>query len=100
MATLLRADGSAEESLLPSNGVNWNLSELQNLVGGYIEVLKTTDGKFLVVDEEGKLKRKALNIAATRIYQHGRRDPVAGDAVVIDTRLEMNGPDEEEEPEA
>jgi hypothetical protein len=64
------------------------------LVGGYIEVAKTTDGKYLVLDEEGKLKRKPLNVAATRIYQYGRHDPVVGDAVVIDTRLEMNGPEE------
>jgi hypothetical protein len=98
MATLLRADGSAE-TLQPSNGVHWNLEELQTLVGGYIEVARTTDGKYLVLDEEGKLKRKPLNVAATRIYQHGRRDVIVGDAVVVDTKLEMNGPDEEEEPE-
>jgi hypothetical protein len=98
MATLLRSDGTAE-TLQPSNGVHWNLEELQVLVGGYIEVAKTTDGRFLVMDEEGKLKRKALNIAATRIYQHGRRDPVVGDAMVIDTMLEMNGPEEDEDAE-
>jgi hypothetical protein len=99
MATLLRADGLTE-ALEPSNGVHWNLAELQTLVGGYIEVARTNDGKYLIIDEEGKLKRKPLNIAATRIYQYGRRDAIVGDAVLIDTRLEMQGPDEEEEPEA
>ena len=95
MATLLRTDGSAE-NLTPPNGVHWSLEELQTLVGGYIEVAHTTDGKYLIVDEEGKLKRKPLNVAATRLYQHGRRDPIAGDAVLIETRLEMDGPEEEE----
>jgi hypothetical protein len=99
MATLLRSDGSTEV-LQPSNGVNWSLPELQILVGGYIEVVHTTDGKFLIVDDEGKLKLKPLNVAATRLYQHGRRDVIAGDAVLIETRLEMDGPEEEEEPEA
>jgi hypothetical protein len=99
MATLLRVDGRAE-TLQPTNGVHWNLTELQTLVGGYIEVARTIDGKYLLLDEEGKRKRKPLNIAATRIYVHGRRDVIVGDAVVIDTLLEMNGPDEEEEPEA
>lgn len=96
MATLYRADGTTE-ALQPSNGVNWNIAELQNLVGGYIEVARTTDGRFLVLDEEGKLKHKPLNVAATRLYQHGRHDPVVGAAVVIDTFLEMNGRDEEKE---
>jgi hypothetical protein len=99
MAMLLRADGSAE-MLQPPNGVNWNIVELQTLVGGFIEVRGTIDGKFLVIDDEGKLKRKPLNIAATRVYLYGRSDVIVGDAVLIDTRLEMDGPDEEEEPEA
>jgi hypothetical protein len=98
MATLLRSDGTTE-ILTPPNGVNWGLEELQTLVGGYIEVRYTTEGRYLVIDDEGKLKRKPLNIAATRLYVHGRRDVIAGDAVLIDTKLEMNGPDEEEEPE-
>jgi hypothetical protein len=99
MATLLRADGSGAEILAPPNGVNWQLPELQALVGGYIEVGLTIDGKWLVLDEEGKLKHKPLNIAATRIYQYGRHDPVVGDVLLIETWLELNGPDEEEEPE-
>jgi hypothetical protein len=87
------------KTLQPSNGVHWSLAELQTLVGGYIEVAKTTDGKYLVLDEEGKLKRKPLNVAATRIYQYGRRDPVVGDVVLVDTLLEMEGPEEEAEEE-
>jgi hypothetical protein len=88
MATLLRADGSAEV-LAPPNGVNWQLAELQTLVGGYVEVVQTTEGKWLAIDEEGKLKRKPLNVAATRLYKHGRRDVIAGDAVFIETWLEF-----------
>jgi hypothetical protein len=94
MATFLRATGE-REVISPANGVNWSLEELQRLVGGYIEVGRTTAGQFLVLDEEGKLKRKPLNIAATRIYQYGRHDPIVGDVVIIDTFLEMNGRDEE-----
>jgi hypothetical protein len=98
MATFLRASGESE-TLSPANGVNWSLAELQTLVGGYIEVGRTVDGRYLILDEEGKLehKRKPLNIAATRLYQYGRHDPIVGDVVIIDTKLEMNGPDEEEQ---
>jgi hypothetical protein len=95
MATLLRADGSTE-ILQPSNGVNWGLDELNGLVGGWHQIARTTDGKWLILDDEGKLKRKPLNIAATRLYVHGRSDVIAGDAVLIDTWLEINGPEESE----
>jgi hypothetical protein len=98
MAKLLRADGS-EENLQPPNGVHWNVNELQILVGGYVEVVNTHDGRYLVLDEEGKLKRKPLNIAATRMYQYGRRDVIAGDVVLVDTRLELDGPEEGPEEE-
>jgi hypothetical protein len=96
MATFLRTSGESE-ALSPANGVNWSLEELQTLVGGYIEVARTLDGKYMILDELGKLKHKPLNIAATRVYQHGRHDPIVGDVVIIDTFLEMNGPEEEEE---
>jgi hypothetical protein len=35
-----------------------------------------------------------LNKNATRIYQHGRVDPIVGPAVVVDSMLELDGPDE------
>jgi Domain of unknown function (DUF3846) len=93
MAHLYREDGTIE-TLRPSNGVNWTLGELQTLVGGYIEIVRTVDGRNIVIDEEGKLKGKELNIMATRLYIHGRHDPIVGPAVIIDTRLEMNGPED------
>jgi Domain of unknown function (DUF3846) len=98
MATFLRTTGESE-TVSPANGVNWTLPELQTLVGGYIEIARTTDGRFLVLDEEGKCghKMKPLNRAATLIYQHGRHDPIVGDVLIVDTMLEMNGPDDEDE---
>jgi hypothetical protein len=96
MATFLRTTGESED-LAPANGINWSLEELQKLVGGYIEIVRTLDGRFMVINEMGKVVRPMLplNIQATRMYLHGRRDPIVGDAVVVDTLLEMNGPDEE-----
>jgi hypothetical protein len=96
MATLYRTDGTTEV-LTPPNGVNWSLKELQTLVGGYIELTRTIDGRSLIVDDEGKLKGKPLNIAATKLYVYGRHDPIVGDALIVDTHLEMNGPEEDPE---
>jgi SRSO17 transposase len=97
MATTLYRENGTQETLRPANGVHWSLGELQTLVGGYIEVVSTVDGRFMVIDEEGKLKHKDLNIPATRLYIHGRRDVIVGPAVVVDTRQELDTPDDEED---
>ena len=46
------------------------LGELQSLVGGYIQVAYTSDdGKIqIIVDEEGKLKGKHMNVKATELW--------------------------------
>lgn len=93
-STLVRADGTTQ-NIAPANGSHWRLEELQALVGGYIEIVRTFDGKFLVVDEEGKNKNKPLNEAATLLYQYGKHDPIVGDAVVVSTLFELDGPEEE-----
>jgi hypothetical protein len=95
MATLYMTDGRTKE-VRPSNGVHWTLEELQGFVGGYIELVSTIDGRFMVINEEGKLKELELNIPATRLYIHGRRDVILGDALVVDTKLELDGPDDED----
>lgn len=95
MARMLRVEGTTEE--IKPAGQFWTLAELQGLVGGYIEVARTVDGRFLVIDEEGKLKKKPLNIQATRLYQWGRQDPIVGTALLFDTMREMDGPPEDED---
>jgi len=98
MATLYSVDGRVKE-IRPSNGVNWSLEELQTLVGGYIEVVRTVDNRFMVINELGKIMNPPLeaNFPATRLYLYGRRDYIAGPAVVVDTKLELDGPDDDEE---
>jgi Domain of unknown function (DUF3846) len=95
MATILRVEGTSEV-LTPPNGY-WQLAELQTMVGGYIEIVRTVDGRFLVIDEEGKLKKKPLNIEATKLYLYGRHDPICGTAVLVNTREEMDEPEDEDE---
>jgi SRSO17 transposase len=96
MAHLYREDGTIE-TLKPMNGTNWQLAELQTLVGGYIEIVRTLDDRYMVIDEEGKLKGKELNASATRLYLYGRHDVIVGPAVVIDTKAEMDAPEDDDE---
>ena len=94
MSTMLvRVDGR-EEEIQPANGSHWSLEELQTLIGGYIEVVRApfVDG-WLVVDEEGLMKRKQRNLKASLLVSR----PIVGDAVFITTMLELNGPEEDDE---
>jgi hypothetical protein len=96
MALLLRADGTREE--VTPKGSHWTLEELQGFVGGYIQQVMTTDGRFLIVNEDGKyLPMLRVNRLATALYVYGYASPIVGDAVVVDTLAEMNGPEEDDE---
>lgn len=73
----IKVDGTVE--YLPDE--HPDLDTLQEAVGGWIEVVPTTDGRVMVLDEEGKLKGKKPNPTACKLY--GRPDPVVGDVVVM-----------------
>lgn len=94
MATLYRANGGVEK-VVPENGKSFTLRELQGYVDGYIELIRTHDGKIMMINEEGKLLGLPVNETATALYQYGDHDAICGDAVV-GTDTEMGEGDEEE----
>ena len=98
MSTSLYTTNGAIIPISPASGVRWTLEELQGLVGGYIETVSTIDGRIMIVNELGKCVEPMLplNILATRIYCHGRVDPIVGPAVVVDSLQELNAPEDEE----
>ena len=53
MATLIKPDGTLID-VHPENGTDFSLSELQELVDGYIEIINLRNGEILVINEEGK----------------------------------------------
>lgn len=84
MATIIKANGLMQY-VEPKNGSNFQLEELQEIVGGYIEViyLNGNGGRLMVCNEEGKLNRLPYNEKATELYGH-RRDYIVGDVLVCD----------------
>lgn len=74
-AQLIKANGE-KITISPKNGEDFKLAELQELVGGYIEIV-TMYGHIMVVDEEGLLKHKPYNHVASEMS--GRR--LVGDVV-------------------
>ena len=87
MALLLYPDGS-EVIIQPKNGHDFSLDELKSCIGGgWIELVYLDDGRIMVIDEEGKLKRQKYNINATRMLNDPLlRDYIAGIALVCNTK--------------
>jgi hypothetical protein len=84
MALFIPVECDSRE-VLPANGKDFTLEELQALVGGWIEYLYLPDGRILVINEEGKMMAMKYNCSAS-IYgvQAGiaHDDFVVGDAVL------------------
>lgn len=70
----------------PKDGNTFSLEELQEYVGGYIERIVLEDGRMLWMDEEGKLKRKEINIFATQLTRGlvANDDLIVGDTLLTD----------------
>jgi hypothetical protein len=75
MATRLTAD---VENPLNGTTVGTTLDDLQQVVGGYIELVYLPDSKIMVVDEEGLLKWLPINREASLLAQR----PIVGDVVI------------------
>ena len=77
------------EDYTPKNGKTFGLTEMQEIVGGYIEIVRLRDGRMIIVDEDGKSKDKAVNIPATNILRrdHYTTDYIVGNAIVCDADM-------------
>ena len=88
MATLYKATGEQTE-VKPKRGHDFTLEELQGYVGGFIEMVGLTNGLCMILDEEGKIKRKPVNRAGTLLFNQRVADvlhatPGAGKSAVAE----------------
>ncbi len=79
----------------PENGKTFTLEELQQHVGGYVEVLPAkhlTEGCMVLVDEEGSIKSPLpqINVTVSVWLQHHlySKNVIRGNALIL-TPLEM-----------
>lgn len=79
MAKWIKADGSMED-VEPNNGSDFSLEELNKFVDGFIEVVWLPNGKLMVVNEEGQLKRLIPNPVASIIA----RQMIVGNVLLCD----------------
>ena len=87
-AKIIYTDKEAED-YTPKNGKTFELTEMQEIVGGYVEPIRLNDGRMIIVDEDGKSKGKAVNIPATNILRrdHFTTDYIVGTAIVCDADM-------------
>ena len=73
----------------PKNGSTFELEELQEVVGGYIEIIRLNDGRVIIVNEEGLNLNLPVNIEATNILRrdHSTTQYIVGTAIVCDADM-------------
>jgi len=78
MAKVIKVDGTERDLQ------DVSLESLQKVVGGLIQIVPTNDGRWLVLDEEGKLKDKEVNRKGTQLTRGvvDDFDLIVGDVVV------------------
>ena len=75
---IIRTNGNVEEFTFKTDN---HLKELQDVVGGYIERLKTEGGNIIVINEEGKLLGLPVNDKASELYNNPQ-DNIVGDVLI------------------
>lgn len=84
MAEIVFTNGK-KKIVRPKNCTDFQLEEMQKIVGGYIETLRIGGDRIMVVNEEGKLKDLEVNEEATHIARcNGYADIIVGDVLICD----------------
>lgn len=69
-------------STKPENGADFQLDELKEIVGGWIEIVRCPDDWIMVVNEEGQLLNLPYNPVASLIAGQ----PIVGDVLYCKSR--------------
>jgi uncharacterized linocin/CFP29 family protein len=81
---ILYPDGSWVNIESPSDGEGYSLKKLQDIVGGYIQIVPAVDNKIMVVNEEGKYTGQQSNPCATELMEHRSSDFIVGPVLICD----------------
>ena len=87
-AKIIYTDKEAED-YTPKNGKTFALTEMQEIIGGYIESIRLNDGRVIIVNEDGLSLNLPVNIEATNILRrdHSTTEYIVGTAIVCDADM-------------
>ena len=77
-AKILKTTGEVWE-VEPNNKTDFSLKELQDIVGGYIEIVHLPNKECMVVNEDGVYMELPINRKASNMYQ---RNVIVGDVLI------------------
>lgn len=98
MAKLIKIDGTIQE-IKPKNGKSFSLEEMQDFVGGLVQIFALPSGKEFIVNEEGKINDLPENEMATKIwkeeypikkYPMNNDELIVGDVLLIEDLSELD----------
>lgn len=85
MGKIIKTNGQVID-VEPENGLTYELQQLHDIVGGYIELVRLNNKEYMVVNEEGKLYNLPFNAMATSLYHkevpQAKDDFIVGDVLV------------------
>lgn len=76
-----------ETKTLTYTGNTPKLKEMQDFVGGYIEVIRISPNKQMVVNEEGLILKLPLNLIASQLAKRS----IVGNVIILIDSAQMKG---------
>ncbi len=76
--------------IIPQNGRDFVLEEVQKYVDGYIEVIRLAGNQIMIVNEDGKFYKGCNQIATAIAHLYkaiGQYDYIAGDVVICHDQM-------------
>lgn len=85
---LIKTDNTIEK-IFPKNQHDFQLEELKEFVGGYIEIIYLPKNLIMVLNEEGKLFNLPYNAIATTLFRASfpTNDYIVGNVLICHTNL-------------
>ena len=94
MKKVMSEDGSYITIYLNDEDGEPTLKAMQEVVGGYIEVVYAENGDQIIIDEEGRLKEKPINEDASEHWLGDKWDNdtanIVGDAVILSGKARLS----------
>ncbi|WP_289075725.1 DUF3846 domain-containing protein [uncultured Bacteroides sp.] len=89
IATIIYEDGT-EKEVSPKNGTDFKLEEMQDVVNGYIDIIRMGDGKIMVINDEGKFECEYNRRATEIAHSYGTLFPgdyISGNVILCDNDM-------------
>ena len=83
MAQIIEADGTVHDNVEPAEGKYFSGNELNEIVGGWFQLVPIGDGRVMVVNEEGHIHKLPKNHkAGAMLNRHDATAIIVGTVLI------------------